>query len=129
MIERMSETTPQIEQRAAERDQGGRFVIGGKPGPGRPVGSRSRLGEQFLLDLRDAWSQHGPTALARCAEEEPGQFCRIVASLLPKTIDVNATVGVNAQSVLETFRTAVAALGNEPPSRLPSLKVLDADRS
>jgi hypothetical protein len=126
MIKGMSETMLQIERDAAERDRGGRFVIGGKPGPGRPVGSRSRLGEQFLLDLRDAWSEHGPTALARCAEEEPAQFCRIVASLLPKDVNVNTTVGVDAHGVLATFRAAVEALGNTPPARLPNAKVIDA---
>lgn len=114
----------------AQRDEAtGRFLTGTKAGPGRPRGARNKLGEAFLEDLRDAWEQHGTTALARCAEEEPAQFCRIVASLLPKDINVNASVGLNAQSVLETFRTAVAALGNEPPPRLPSLKGMHVDRS
>jgi len=114
----------------AQRDEAtGRFITGTKAGPGRPRGARNKLGEAFLEDLREAWEQHGATALARCAEEEPGQFCRIVASLLPKDINVNASIGVNAQSVLENFRMAVAALGNAPPARLPSLKVIDADRS
>lgn len=106
--------TQQIEHDAAERDRGGRFVIGGKPGPGRPVGSRSRLGEQFLLDLRDAWSRHGPTALARCAEEEPSQFCRIVASLLPKDININPTAEIEVADFAARFRNALALLGNEP---------------
>jgi hypothetical protein len=105
---------------SAERDEAtGRFVIGGKPGPGRPKGARSKLGEAFLEDLRDAWEERGAEALRRCAEEEPAQFVRVVASLLPKDININATVGVSARGVLETFRQAVQALGNEAPERLP----------
>jgi hypothetical protein len=43
------------------------------------------LGEQFLEDLRSAWLTHGPEALEKCATEDPAAFCKIVASLLPKT--------------------------------------------
>ena len=112
----------------SERDvKTGRFLPGNSGFGGRPKGSRNKLGEQFLLDLHHAWSEHGPTALSRCAGERPAEFCRIIASLLPQHVDINATVGVNAASVLETFRMAVTALGNTEPKRLP--KVIDADRS
>src|SRR5947208_3641472 len=97
----------------AERDRGGRFVNGGIPGPGRPRGARNKLGEAFLEDLRDAWNEHGASALARCAEQEPGTFCRIVSGLLPKSIDLNVAVDVNAFA--SSFRAAVELLGNEPP--------------
>jgi hypothetical protein len=107
----MSEITDIAEQ----RDRGGRFVNGGKPGPGRPVGSRSRLGEQFLLDLKTAWAECGEDALRRCADEDPAAFCKIVASLLPKTIDLNVAVDVN--SFATKFRTACALLGNPEPLR------------
>jgi hypothetical protein len=49
--------------------------------------------------------------------------------LLPRDINVNASIGVNAQSVLEAFRTAVTALGNKVPEYLPKVKVINADRS
>ena len=97
------------------RDRGGRFVIGGKPGPGRPPGARSKLGEAFLEDLRDAWNEHGKEALRRCATEDPSQFCRIISNLLPRDIDINLAATVDAVSFAERFRTAVELLGNEPP--------------
>src|SRR5258705_6813033 len=38
-----------------ERDKrNGRFVTGGKPGPGRAVGSRNKLTESFAVDLKRA---------------------------------------------------------------------------
>ncbi|AWM07636.1 hypothetical protein [Bradyrhizobium symbiodeficiens] len=110
-----------------ERDKKtGRFVIGAKPGPGRPKGARSKLGEAFLEDLRDVWDEMGIEALRRCAQEEPGQFVRVMASLMPRDYNINATVGVNSEDVLGAFRSAVAMLGNQAPAALPKLKVIDA---
>jgi hypothetical protein len=75
-------------------DRGGRFVNGGIPGPGRPKGARSKLGEAFLEDLRDAWLEHGASALARCAKEEPSQFCKIIASLMPRDVNLSTSASM-----------------------------------
>jgi hypothetical protein len=104
----MSETT---------NDRGGRFVNGGKPGPGRPVGSRSKLGEQFLLDLRDVWNRRGIEVLEKCCDEDPAALLRAISGLLPKSIDVNMSVDVSDFAV--KFRSALALLGNEAPPRQP----------
>jgi hypothetical protein len=126
MIEGMSDEF-QIERDAVERDQRGRFVSGHKAaGPGRPVGSRSRLGEAFLSDLRDCWERHGAMALARCAAEEPAQFVRVVASLMPR--DVNLNVAVDAGDFAMKFRQAVELLGNEPPAPPRRMKVIGNGR-
>jgi hypothetical protein len=92
MMTTMSETAVTSEQ----RDRGGRFVIGGKPGPGRPPGARSKLGEEFLEHLRTSWSEHGAAALQRCAVEDPAAFCRIVAGLLPRDVSLTADIELNA---------------------------------
>ena len=112
----MSDTT--------ERDEKtGRFLPGNSGFGGRPRGSRNKLGEAFLEDLRDAWEEHGAIALARCAQEEPGQFCRIVAGLLPK--DINLNVAVDAGDFAMKFRRAVELLGNEPPLPHRRVKVIN----
>jgi hypothetical protein len=41
----------------------GRFLSGCKPGPGRQLGSRNKLAESFIADLRDCWEKHGVAAL------------------------------------------------------------------
>jgi hypothetical protein len=110
------------------RDRGGRFVIGGKPGPGRPPGARSKLGEAFLEDLRDAWNEHGVGALQRCAAEDPAAFCKIVAGLLPRDIDINLTATADTVSFAERFRAAVELLGNEP-QRQPELKTIEHENA
>src|SRR5258708_406473 len=61
---------------------------------GRPLGARNKLGEAFIEDLRSVWKTHGKQALIDCAETEPAQFARIMASLLPKQIEVDATLSV-----------------------------------
>ena len=104
------------------RDDRGRFQSG-NIGGGRPKGSRNKLGEAFLEDLRDAWNEHGTEALKRCAIEEPAQFCRIVASLMPK--DVNLNLSVDAADFATKFRSARAMLGNaEPPEPRRSLRTI-----
>lgn len=51
---------------------------------GRPKGSRNKLAEDFLGDLHADWTENGKAALAACREESPSQYCKIVASLMPK---------------------------------------------
>lgn len=102
----------------------GRFVAGNSGNGGRRPGARSRLGEQFLCDLRDAWNERGAEALRQCAIDDPSAFCKIVAGLLPKTIDINATVDV--VGFANNFRQALAMLGNEPvPRPKRPMRVID----
>lgn len=115
----------------SERDRGGRFQTGHKAaGPGRPVGARSRLGTAFLEDLAESWHIHGASALRRCAVEDPSQFCRIVAGLLPKQLDLAIEHSVDVVGILQTFRQAVSALQADQPPPLKvtksSLKVVES---
>jgi len=58
---------------------------------GRVRGSRNKISEAFLKDLAAEWEVSGPAALKVMAKEEPGNFVKVVAALLPKefTIDDN----------------------------------------
>lgn len=60
-----------------------------KPGnPGRPKGSRNKLGERFVADLYEAWQEKGQDVIARVAAERPQDFLKVVASLLPKQVEI-----------------------------------------
>jgi hypothetical protein len=99
-----------------DRDKrSGRFLTGCKPGPGRQAGSRNKLAENFIADLHASWEKYGAAALAKCAVDEPAQFVRVVASLMPK--DINLSVGLDPATFVRTFRDARAALGNAEPQR------------
>lgn len=61
-----------------------------KPGnPGRPKGSRNKLGEAFLSDLVASWEANGPEVIERVILEKPEQYLKVVASLMPKDLNVN----------------------------------------
>ena len=54
----------------AIRDEHGRYLKGIPGGPGRPVGSRNKLSQDFLGDLQEDWDQHGPEILRIMRENE-----------------------------------------------------------
>src|SRR5215467_12065807 len=90
-----------------------RFKPGQSGNPnGRPKGSRSRLGEQFLQDLFETWQEHGKQALETCAKREPIQLIKVVGNILPKQIietafSVSANVNMNvedAKAFLQAYR-------------------------
>jgi hypothetical protein len=101
----------------AERDKTtGRFLIGHKAaGPGRPRGARSKFSEAFIQDLHAIWERRGAEVLERVIEDDPSTFLRVCGMLMPK--DISLTVGIDAASFVDKFKTARAMLGNEEPPR------------
>jgi hypothetical protein len=83
------------------KDEKGRFVSG-NIGGGRQPGTRNKLGEQFVSDLQEHWQTHGKAALDGCLVESPAQYCRVVASLLPKQAElkvINPLEGVSDDDI------------------------------
>jgi len=107
----MSETA--IIERNAKN---GRFIAGNRGNGGRRPGARSKLGEQFVEDLRSVWETHGKQALIDCAENEPAQFVRVLAGLMPRDVNLNMTVDVG--EFASRFEAACEMLGNRPRSKL-----------
>ena len=50
------------------RNARGRFITGNSGGPGRPKGSRNRLGEDFPSVLYADWSENGAAVIAEVRE-------------------------------------------------------------
>jgi hypothetical protein len=63
--------------------QAGRIKTGG-----RIKGSRNKISEAFLKDLAAEWETSGPAALKVMSKEEPGNFVKVVAALLPKEFEI-----------------------------------------
>ena len=59
----------------------------GNPG-GRPVGSRNKLQGDFMRELADDFSEHGRTAIQNCRTEKPDVYIKVVASLMPKELEI-----------------------------------------
>jgi hypothetical protein len=65
------------------------FEAGRSKTGGRVKGTRNTISEAFLKDLALEWEQSGPDALKVMAREEPGNFVKVVAALLPKELEIS----------------------------------------
>lgn len=79
---------------------------------GRPKGSRNKLGEQFINDLYEDWQQHGVVTLARVRDEKPDQYLKVVASILPKdlNVNINSTDDLTDEQLIERIRSLDSAI-------------------
>jgi hypothetical protein len=53
---------------------------------GRPTGTRNKLQGDFLRDLSEAWARDGANALRIMIAEQPSDFVRVCASLMPREV-------------------------------------------
>lgn len=61
-----------------------------KPGnPGRPKGSRNKLGEAFLAELHKDFQAHGSDAITKVRDQKPDAYLKVIASILPKELKVS----------------------------------------
>ena len=67
------------------------FKVGNPGGPGRPLGSKNRLSEYFLHELADHFEKYGREAIERVFEGRPGEYLRVIASLIPKELILEKT--------------------------------------
>jgi len=112
-----------------------------KPGEsGNPVGrpARTKLTEQFVADVSDAWNRHGAKILDNMAQRDGRDFAHLCAKLIPANVVVDLqartgalddadmallkaikaeVVGANDMSPAEVFehtRAALRAYGAKP---------------
>src|SRR5262245_66159924 len=98
----------------------GRFLTGNNGGPGRKIGSRNRLSEQFIADLRSDWEQHGPAVIEAVRTKDPSTYLRVIASLLPREAQLDVSIGLDVGSFADKFRAAVAMLDGADPDQAQS---------
>jgi len=78
-----------IERPLPEKDpETGRFVSG-NIGGGRPKGARAKLGEDFIQALHDDFTANGISAITEVRETKPDAYIKVIASLLPKDVNLN----------------------------------------
>jgi hypothetical protein len=59
----------------AIRDERGRYLKGMPGGPGRPLGSRNKLREDFFADIHAAWLERGQEVIDRVIAERSKSSC------------------------------------------------------
>lgn len=75
---------------AEKRDESGKFIVPPKS-PGRPKGARNKLGEAFLEAMLADFTQHGVAAIEVVRALKPDQYLKVIASILPKEMNLNVT--------------------------------------
>ena len=55
---------------------------------GRPKGSRNKLSESFIARMHADFEQHGDTVIEAVRTESPGEYLRIIASIVPKQFGI-----------------------------------------
>ena len=80
---------------------------------GRPKGSRNKLGESFVSALQADFQEHGAQVIATVRAERPADYLKVVASLLPKQIEVKEGTfdGVSDEQLAALVAAARSALG------------------
>jgi hypothetical protein len=74
---------------APTRNEKGQFILGSIGIGGRPVGARNKLGEDFIRALHESFQEHGPETIEAVRVEKPDQYLKVIASLLPKDVNLN----------------------------------------
>ena len=90
-----------------ERNAKGQLLPGHPGGPGRPKGSRHKLGEDFLAALLDDFHQNGVAAIAAARVQNPSAYLKTIAMVVPKSLEVE--VGVPFAESFERFIREIGA--------------------
>lgn len=84
---------------------------------GRPKGARNRLGEAFVLALANDFEANGVAAIATVRADRPHEYLKVVASLLPKQVEIKESAfdGIGDDELAALIVAARSALGVAEP--------------
>ena len=105
-----------------ERRRDSKFLPG--QSPGRPKGARNRLQSSFLYALAEDFAEHGADAIKICRIEEPARYVQIVASLMPRELEIEhqtATSDLDDQqldSLITQIRQQLRAQSETTPMKV-----------
>jgi hypothetical protein len=86
---------------------------------GRPLGSRNKLNEKFILALHDDFTKHGPAVIEKVRETRPEIYLKVIASILPRELhfkSANAFDGMSDEelsTLLVDVRRSLTARAGE----------------
>lgn len=81
---------------------------------GRPAGARAKLGEAFVSELLADFLKHGRDAIERVRQEKPDQYLKVIASLLPKDVNLSTAPSdedLTDEELLARFGQLVSSVG------------------
>lgn len=81
--------------------EGRRFQPGN---PGRPKGSRNKLGEDFIRALHEDFQEHGVVAIQAVRADKPDAYLKVIASLLPRELKVTTETELTDDQLIERIQ-------------------------
>ena len=91
----------------------GRFITGNSGSGGRPKGARAKLGEAFLAALAADFEEGGADAAERVRIEDPSTYMRVIASTLPKELNVSTVADLSDEQIDQRIQQLAVVLGLE----------------
>jgi hypothetical protein len=86
----MASDVNKTEPNGVLRDERGRWLKGSaSPSPGRPLGSRAKLGDAFGQSLQRKWEAEGDSIIDRVARDNPEKILEVMARVLPKELAIS----------------------------------------
>jgi hypothetical protein len=100
------------------RRSNGTFLPGHSTG--RPKGARNRLQSSFLYALAEDFEKHGADAIKICRIEEPARYVQIVASLMPRELEIEQSIASDLDeqeldALIAQVKAELLAKGTEKP--------------
>ncbi len=98
--------------------------FGNRPQPepgkiGRQKGTRDRLTKNFIYELAETFEKQGKAAITTLIAVDPGRYLTIIASLVPKEIEISRPLGDMSDDALlaaiDALTTAIRAQAPMPP--------------
>lgn len=88
----------------------GQFLMGHKRAVGRPIGGRNKLGEAFILKLKEDFDKHGEEAIRQCRRSDPVAYVQVLAKLVPKQHEVAVSMNPIREMTDEELKEHAAEL-------------------
>jgi hypothetical protein len=81
----------------------------GNPG-GKAVGTRNQLQGDFVRELAEDFAKHGRAAIVEMRENKGSEYIKVIASLMPKEIDIGTRFGAISDDELAAGIAALQSL-------------------
>ncbi len=59
---------------------------------GRPVGSRQKLAESFILSLQEAWKEKKTEIIQEVISTQPAKFMEMISKLIPRQVQAEVVI-------------------------------------
>jgi hypothetical protein len=80
---------------------------------GRPKGSRNKLSEFFIETVYADFVEHGPAVVEKVRLEDPVQYMRVVAGIIPKELKIERSDELTDSELDQRIRQLAGIIGVE----------------